>query len=367
MSSPASGPPVAASHSGPPGAVPASPAATATGFPLSRRGFLSGALAAGGLAATSLLGRSPRTTHAAPLDRALVSITFDLEMSRNFPQWEQTHWDYEKGNLDAETKRYSVEAGARVRDRGGVLHYFCVGRVLEQEQVDWLGDLARAGHKIGNHTYDHVNLLAQKPAEIQFRFQRAPWLMRGQTPAEVIADNVRLCSTAMQQRLGLKAAGFRTPGGFATGLEGRADLQAMLLEQGFSWVSSKYPPHANTAAGERPTQAVFDSIVATQAAAQPFRYPSGLVELPMSPISDIGAFRGGRWPLADFLQAVRLGVTWAIENKGVYDFLAHPSCLGVVDPRFETLDLICDLVKQAGDRAAIVDLDAVAAAVPPAA
>jgi hypothetical protein len=39
----------------------------------------------------------------------------------------------------------------------------------------------------------------------------------------------------------------------------------------------------------------------------------------------------------------------------------------VVDPKFETLDLICELVQQAGDRAAIVDLDAVAAALPPAA
>jgi len=346
----------------PPGAARPRPGTLRT----SRRAFLSGALAAGGLAATGLLARGNRAISPVPLDRALISITFDLEMSRNFPQWEQTHWDYEKGNLDADTKRYSVEAGRRVRDRNGVIHFFCVGRVLEQEQVDWLGDLAQAGHKLGNHTYDHVNLLAQKPGEIQFRFQRAPWLMRGQTPAEVIAENVGLCSTAMEQRLGLKASGFRTPGGFSSGLEGRGDLQEMLLKQGFRWVSSKYPPHANSAAGERPTRAVFDSILTAQKAAQPFRYPSGLIELPMSPISDIGAFRGGRWPLEDFLTAVREGVTWAIENRGVYDFLAHPSCLGVVDPEFRTLDLICSLVQQAGDRAAIVDLDAVADAVPPA-
>ena len=38
--------------------------------------------------------------------------------------------------------------------------------------------------------------------------------------------------------------------------------------------------------------------------AQPFVYPDGLVEVPMSPISDIGAFRNGRWRLEWFLKAI---------------------------------------------------------------
>ena len=113
-------------------------------------------------------------------------------------------------------------------------------------------------------------------------------------------------------------------------------------------------------AGERPGQAVFDDIVRAQVEAQPFVYPSGLIELPMNPISDIGAFRGGRWPLEDFLKAIRLGVAWAIEHKAVYDFLAHPSCLLATDPQFQSLELICDLVHAAGDKAEIVDLGKIA-------
>src|SRR6266581_3637863 len=70
--------------------------------------------------------------------KALVAITLDLEMSRNFPTWEQTHWDYEKGNLDADTKRYTTEFAKRLKDHGGVLHCFAVGRTLEQEDVGWL-------------------------------------------------------------------------------------------------------------------------------------------------------------------------------------------------------------------------------------
>jgi peptidoglycan/xylan/chitin deacetylase (PgdA/CDA1 family) len=240
-----------------------------------------------------------------------------------------------------------------------------VGRGLEQENVDWLKGIAAAGHKVGNHTYDHVNVLAKKSEEIQFRFARAPWLMRGKPPAEVIADNIRMTTEALKTRVGIDAAGFRTPGGFGQGLAGREDIQKMLLDQGFKWVSSKYPAHASSKSGERPTPAVFDDIVRAQSEAQPFVYPTGLIELPMNPISDIGAFRGGRWPLEDFLKAIRLGVEWAIEHKAVYDFLSHPSCLLATDPKFQSLELICDLVRAAGNKAEIVGLDTIARQVKP--
>jgi len=334
---------------------------------MNRRDFLAQTGAATALLATGEPAGLP-TAAAAPAeqrDAALIAITLDLEMSRNFPTWETTHWDYEKGNLDAATKAYAVEAAQRVKARGGVIHFFCVGRVLEQEKVDWLKELAADGHKIGNHTYDHVYVLAQQPEEVQFRFQRAPWLMRGKSPAEVIADNIRMTTEALKQRTGIEASGFRTPGGFAAGLEGRADVQKMLLDQGFTWVSSKYPAHANSRAGERPTAAVFDDIVARQTAAQPFVYPSGLTEIPMSPISDIGAFRGGRWPLADFLEAIRRGVDWAIAHRAVFDFLGHPSCLLATDPKFQAIELICDLVQAAGKKARLVDLETIARSVQP--
>src|SRR5690349_9883660 len=112
---------------------------------LSRRGFL--ACGAGLLAAP-------------PPRKALVAITLDLEMSRNFPTWETTHWDYEKGNLNEPTKKYAVEAARRVKAHGGRLHFFAVGQVFEQPSVDWLKEIVRAGHPVGNHTYDHVNVKA---------------------------------------------------------------------------------------------------------------------------------------------------------------------------------------------------------------
>lgn len=294
-------------------------------------------------------------------DGAQIAITFDLEMSRNFPRWEDTHWDYEKGNLDKAAKDYTLEAARRVRARGGVIHCFCVGQVLEQEDVSWLKQLAETGHPIGNHTYDHVNLLAADKAGLQYRFRRAPWLIDGKTSMDVIAENIRMTTQAMKQRLGIKDRGFRTPGGFSDGLKGRQDLQKLLLECGFRWVSSLYPRHLKSRPRQQPSDAVYHSILAAQAAAQPFVYPTGLIEIPMSPISDIGAFRSGRWDLNWFLESVRQSVEWAIEHRKVFDFLCHPSCLGIVDPEFRTIDLICELVEQSGGRATIVDLDSVAA------
>lgn len=315
------------------------------------------AAAAAGLAA-------PRRAGAAT-QPAQLAITLDLEMSRNFPSWEDTHWDYEKGNLNEDSKRYAAEAARRVADRGGRIHFFSVGRVCEQENIDWLKDLAAAGHPIGNHTYDHVYLLAPEPKDIQFRFARAPWLIAGRTVAEVLDENVRLCSAALKARAGIDVNGFRTPGGFQNGLDGREDVQRMLQAHGFRWVSSKYPAHPNTMPGQPPDETVLAGIVAAQAAAQPYVYPTGLVEIPMSPISDLGAFRNGRWPLDALLEAVRRGVTWCIEHGAVYDFLGHPSCLYVTDPKFRVIDLICDLAAQAGDSARLSTLDQVAARVAP--
>jgi hypothetical protein len=310
------------------------------------------AAAAGSLTATRL------SSAAQAADCAQIAITLDLEMSRNFPTWETTHWDYEKGNLNAETKAYAVEAARRVKARGGRIHFFVVGRTLEQDNVDWLKQLAAAGHPLGNHTYDHVNLKAKSLEEVQFRFQRSPWLVAGRQPAEVIRENIRLATAAMKSRLDKAPSGFRTPGGFGNGLDDREDLQRMLLDQGFSWISSQYPRHAIGAAGEEPSADVIRSIVEAQSAAQPRRCPSGLIEVPMSPISDIGAFRTGRWKLEWFLRAIQAGVEWAIERRACFDFLGHPSCLYVTDPGFKTIDLICDLAERAGTRAQLADLQA---------
>ncbi len=324
----------------------------------SRRRFLSFSV---GTAATLSAMAGSRKLAAAPARKAQIAITLDLEMSRNFPSWETTHWDYEKGNLDEAAKAYSLSAARRVAEAGGRIHFFLVGRALEQANVEWLKKIYEDGHPIGNHTYDHVNVTATRTADVQFRFQRSPWLAHGMQPAELIENNVRLCTLAMRDRLGIeKPAGFRTPGGFADGLKNHPAVRAMLMSHGYRWVSSLYPPHPNTMPMQRPNADVISGIVAAQKLAQPFRYEDGLVELPMSPISDIGAFRNGRWELDWFIEVITRCLEWTIAERAAFDFLAHPSCLGVVDPHLKTIDRILDVVRNAGDAAELVTLDRLA-------
>ena len=188
-------------------------------------------------------GFSQSVTRPAPSGKALIAITLDLEMSRNFPTWDQTHWDYEKGNLDAPTKRYAVEAARRVKARGGVIHFFAVGQTMEQEDVGWLREIVAQGHPVGNHTYDHVNVKATRSEDIQFRFRRAPWLIDGKDSGRSDCRKYPPGRGSPQEKARYRADGFRTPGGFANGLADRPDLQALLLKLGYTWVSSQYPAH----------------------------------------------------------------------------------------------------------------------------
>ncbi len=293
---------------------------------------------------------------------ALVSIALDCEMSAHYPTWEQTEWNYKKGDLDEATKEYAVGAARRVSAAGGKMHFFVVGRVFEQPSVAWLEEIVKLGHGVGNHTYDHVNVKATEVSQTQYRFARAPWLAHGKTATELIDQNIRMCTTAMKERLGVKPNGFRTPGGFPNGLKDRPDLQNILLAQGYTWVSSLYPRHPVKPDAGAPQPGELEAIPTVQEAAQPFVYPSGLVELPMKPPSDVGTMRTGRWKLADFRKGVQAGLDWCVERGKVWDFLSHPSAIGVADPNFEIIDLIIDTVKRAGPHARLVRLDTIAKA-----
>jgi hypothetical protein len=281
-------------------------------------------------------------------------------MSAHYPTRGQTEWNYKKGDLDDATKEYAVGTARRVAAAGGRMHFFVVGRVFEHPSVTWLQDIVKLGHAVGNHTYDHVNVTATQVDQVQFRFARAPWLVRGKNPTQIIDENIRMCAAAMQERLGIRPNGFRTPGGFPEGLKGRPDIQNMLLSHGYTWVSSMYPRHAVKPDTGAAQPGELDSILSQQPASQPFQYPSGLLELPMNPPSDVGTMRTGRWSLADFRKGVELGLNWCIEQGKVWDFLAHPSAIGVADPKFELIDMIIETTKRAGDRAKLVALDTVA-------
>ena len=130
-----------------------------------------------------------------------------------------------------------------------------------------------------------------------------------------------------KERIGVKANGFRTPGGFADRLSRPRRLAtdaARTWDSIGSAASTRATQEWSTCAPAQdgPSDEAYREYRRGPARAQPFVYPTGLLDIPMSPISDIGAFRNGRWKLDHFLQAIRLAMDWAIESRAVFDFLA---------------------------------------------
>jgi len=85
-------------------------------------------------------------------NKAQIAITFDLEMSRHYPKRGMLEWNYQKDNFDEATKNYSVQTANVARERGGKIHFLYVGRVLEQENIDWIKQIADDEHPIGKTT-----------------------------------------------------------------------------------------------------------------------------------------------------------------------------------------------------------------------
>ena len=93
-----------------------------------------------------------------------LSMTFDIEMSYNFPYWTSDYDDY--GAIDPHVKQY-VHRLLDVADKYGVkLQFFVVGSALEDPDVDYLKRLVAEGHALDNHTYRHVNVKAERVADL---------------------------------------------------------------------------------------------------------------------------------------------------------------------------------------------------------
>ncbi|MFP6751774.1 MAG: hypothetical protein VB855_08865, partial [Pirellulaceae bacterium] len=70
-----------------------------------------------GLAASTLATVASAPAIAAPpRPRAQIAITLDLEMSRKYPTRDVMEWDFQKGNLNEPTKKYSLQAARITRE-----------------------------------------------------------------------------------------------------------------------------------------------------------------------------------------------------------------------------------------------------------
>jgi len=98
--------------------------------------------------------------------------------------------------------------------------FFVVGRMVE-DHPDIVADIARAGHEIGLHGYEHDDLSAYD------------------TEALALLDkNLARVGSLLEDITGSRPRGFRAPYLLAPHFY-RAEVYAMLRAQGFSWVSNR--------------------------------------------------------------------------------------------------------------------------------
>jgi hypothetical protein len=202
-------------------------------------------------------------------------------------------WSWTPGDSDAAAAQYLANVAAQAESAGFGLQLFVTGEVLAQP-CEWLAGLSAAGHAVDLAIGGGRSLLGDD---------------RDGARAE-LSRTIRL----FREVLGQAPAGLRAVGGHSEGLLGRADLQQMILDVGLGFVSTVYATRAP--AGEYDVFADRNACMIMKHQ-QPRRYPTGLLEIPMSGYSDRSFLDELGRPLAAWIQHLRSCLDFAYDMGGL--------------------------------------------------
>ena len=286
-----------------------------------------------------------------------LSLTYDVEMCTNFPYWDCV-WDHRKGDLDEQSLAYLEKLVGIAGEADAPLQWFLLGSSLEDGRLDKFCRRLPEDHAVGNHTYRHVNVHAKSFEQLQVTYRDAPALAEGfESPLDVIRHEIHQTSDLIEAKGRTRPVGFRTPGGFSEGLAAAPAVQDLLLEEGFGYCSGDY--RFPIPRDRKPT---WDELLEAQRWSirnlQPYRYPNGLLEIPMMGISDIWAFRVLDLEREDWIRLLEAGVDVARKEGLVFSLLMHPAVLAARDPHAATLERL--LAKTREEGGCVVTNDALA-------
>jgi peptidoglycan/xylan/chitin deacetylase (PgdA/CDA1 family) len=280
--------------------------------------------------------------------RFAVQLNFDLEMATNFPYW-SSYWNDRKGAIDRATKAYVEQINAACEKYGAKAHYFLVGSMFEDSDIDYLKRTVDAGHAVGNHTYTHCSIKASDVSELFGIYESCPWRAGRQQAQETVRQEIRMTTEAIRTCLGVEPKGFRSPGGFINGLQDAEHVQRMLMEEGFWWVSTHYndglfaecyQASTSDAFHQVPEEKLIEAFNSSEHVLQPYRYASGLYEIPLAGITDVVAWRGYGMELGAWLRILQHAVDYAYEHGLMFTLTTHPAVLASIDPFCRTIDVV---------------------------
>ncbi len=294
-----------------------------------------------------------------------LSLTFDIEMCTNFPYWSCV-WDHCKGSVDEETRRYVMKLADIAAEHHVPFQWFVLGSSLEEGDLAYLRRLVRDGHALGNHTYRHVCIWAESWEGLQVTYRNNPSLAAGfATPLDAIRHELRTTNAVMQRQFGVTPRGFRSPGGFESGLHNSRSLQELFREEQFAYVSTQYQNHLPVSADSGPLlpkparNKLTDGVRWSVTHSQPCRYANGLLEIPMMGISDVHAFRNLDLEREEWIRALESGLDLACEQGLVFSVVTHPAVMACRDPHAETVRRLLTRARQ--NRAWVATNDQIAA------
>jgi peptidoglycan/xylan/chitin deacetylase (PgdA/CDA1 family) len=168
------------------------------------------------------------------------------------------------------------------------LHFFQIANGLEVPNVvEHLREVISRGHIVDCHTYAHVNLAI--------------------TPADVLDEDLRRAAELFEEQLGFRSEILRGPGGYPHNALAEEN-QRLILKHGYRWVSGEVDYEL-----PRRDEGYW---ISSPSRGTPFRYPTGLIEIPIQGWTDRMWFEGykcidddayARWRRESGHKPVRLG------------------------------------------------------------
>jgi peptidoglycan/xylan/chitin deacetylase (PgdA/CDA1 family) len=184
--------------------------------------------------------------------RCAIALSYDLEMCAGYQPDLINH-----GRILPEAQQYTLDLCSVAEEYGVRLHFFYVGNGLDQT-FPLLREILDRGHILDSHTYTHLSL-------------RTPDVRR-------LDEELALTNELFERRLGWQSTVLRAPGGYTEGLDGLPENQEVILKNGFRWVSSQLD--------KRVIERGLDYALTSPSRDLPYRYPSGLIEIPMQGMCD---------------------------------------------------------------------------------
>lgn len=186
--------------------------------------------------------------------RCAVSFTYDLEMCMGY-----SPVGINNGRIIEPVQQYSIDLCKIANEYSAKLHFFYVCNGFETMKYQYLKDILDLGHDIDSHTYDHQPVATCAP--------------------EVLDEQLRKANEALLKYLGISPIILRGPVGYKDGMKDICHENRMvILNNGFQYITGEIRTDELTTPREKWNSLLID--------AQPYQYPEGLVEIPITGWTD---------------------------------------------------------------------------------